>query len=103
MSICPPLGERRLDSAGRPAGVRTAALMAREAASVSAAMSLAAAGNLAGLTLTEVPDVAARLAARGMYEEAADVVLKGLGDQVRGGEGSFNCKPFAFVLQPRCV
>ncbi|CAM9708403.1 unnamed protein product [Scytosiphon promiscuus] len=89
-SICPPVGERRLDSAGRPAGVRTAAVMAREAARVSAAMSAAEAAvavavvdEFAALTETEVPDVARRLASRGRYEEAADVVLKGLEDQPR--------------------
>lgn len=40
-SICPPLEERRLDSAGLPAGVRTAAVLGREAVAAAAAMVVA--------------------------------------------------------------
>eukprot|EP00752_Nemacystus_decipiens_P008562 g7648.t1 len=40
-SICPPVEERRLDSAGRPAGVRTAAVLGREAVAAAAAIVVA--------------------------------------------------------------
>eukprot|EP00903_Cladosiphon_okamuranus_P013430 g12510.t1 len=40
-SICPPVEERRLDSAGHPAGVRTAAVLGREAVAAAAAIVVA--------------------------------------------------------------
>lgn len=42
-SICPPAGERRLDGYGRPAGVRTVAVLGREAVSAAGAIGLAVA------------------------------------------------------------
>lgn len=40
-SICPPVEERRLDSVGRPVGVRTAAVLGREAVAAAAAIVVA--------------------------------------------------------------
>ena len=59
-SICPPVEERRLDSAGRPAGVRTAAVLGREAVAAAAAMIVAedaaAAAEAAAVAAAEEED-----------------------------------------------
>lgn len=121
-SICPPVGERRLDAAGRPAGVRTAAVLGREAAASAAAIVVAVAAaaasaeeeaeneaekndkkkwagvhgrfaavrgggvavaEVAVVTRSGVSGVVEALTSAGRFEEAADVVLKGLDHQVR--------------------
>ncbi|CAN0039916.1 unnamed protein product [Pylaiella littoralis] len=92
-SICPPVEERRLDAAGRPAGVRTAAVLGREAAAAAAAIggwagvpgrfAAAAGAKVALVARTGVSGVVEALTSAGRFEEAADVVLKGLDHQPR--------------------
>ncbi|CAN0538396.1 unnamed protein product, partial [Laminaria digitata] len=83
-AVFPHEGARRnLDASGHPAGVRTMAVLGREAVQVAAAIDLAAGeegvgSGGGGVVVTGGGKVVEALLAVGRYEEAADVVLRGL-------------------------